>query len=82
MPKVAQIKAQCQKKSLHVFLEADGGINEETIGVAAKSGVDICVSGTGIFKASNAKAAIDRLKRLASQGGCMASAIAHGRPNV
>lgn len=82
MPKVMQIKAQCQKRGLHVFLEADGGINEETIGVAAKSGVDICVSGTGIFKASNAKAAIDRLKRLASQGGCMASAIAHGRPNV
>lgn len=47
-----------------VLVEIDGGVNDKTISQAAKFGVDVCVSGTGVFKASDAKEAIDNLKRL------------------
>ena len=47
-----------------MLVEIDGGVNDKTISQAAKFGVDVCVSGTGVFKASDAKEAIDNLKRL------------------
>lgn len=62
MPKVTAIKEECKKRGLDVLIEVDGGISEKTIGAAAKAGVDISVSGTGVFKAENTEAAIKALK--------------------
>ncbi len=58
MPKVTAIKAECAKRGLNVLVEVDGGISDKTVGAAAKVGVDICVSGTGVFKAEDTAAAI------------------------
>lgn len=68
MPKVSAIKEEIQKRNLSVLIEADGGINENTIAAAAKAGVDVCVSGTGVFKAEDPKTAIENLKKLAKSG--------------
>lgn len=62
LPKVSDIRREAERQGVSITIEADGGINESTIGKCAEAGIDICVSGTGVFKAENAKNAIDRLK--------------------
>ena len=44
------------------LIEADGGINFETINIVKKYQVDICVSGTCIFNSPNPCGAIEKLK--------------------
>lgn len=44
------------------LIEADGGINFETINIVKKYPVDICVSGTCIFNSPNPCGAIEKLK--------------------
>ena len=44
------------------LIEADGGINFETINIVKKYPVDICVSGTCIFHSPNVYEAIEKLK--------------------
>ena len=62
MPKITELKAECQRRGLDVLIEVDGGISEKTVSVAAAAGADICVSGTGVFKAKDTSAAISFLK--------------------
>ncbi|MGN0518439.1 MAG: ribulose-phosphate 3-epimerase [Acutalibacteraceae bacterium] len=64
MPKAEKLKAEINRRGLSTLIEADGGINADTVAVCAKAGVDISVSGTGIFKAPDAAEAIAELKRL------------------
>lgn len=65
MPKAEKLRNEIERRRLNVLIEADGGINSATIGECAKFGIDVCVSGTGIFKAKNAAVAIAELKRIA-----------------
>ncbi len=62
MPKVVAIKDEAKKRGLDVLVEVDGGISDKTFSFAADSGVDIVVSGTGVFKADDAAEAIRLLK--------------------
>lgn len=64
LPKVKKIKDYAKSIGKDILIEADGGINEETIAQCANAGIDICVSGTGVFKAENAEKAIAQLKAL------------------
>lgn len=65
MPKVKEIRRKADLLGLSILIEADGGINESTIRTAALSGVDVAVSGTGVFGAADAKLAVANLKRAA-----------------
>lgn len=65
LPKVREIKEYAKRVGKEIIVEADGGINEETIAQCAEAGIDISVSGTGVFKAPDAAQAIKRLKELA-----------------
>lgn len=58
MEKVREIK----KKAPALLVEADGGINHTTIQQCAEAGVDICVAGTGVFRAEDAEKAIKELQ--------------------
>ncbi len=62
MPKLVELRAECVRRGLDVLLEVDGGISEKTVFAAAEAGADICVSGTGIFKAKDASQAITILR--------------------
>ncbi len=62
LPKALQIKEEAMRQGTDIVIEADGGINEKTISQCAEYGIDICVSGTGVFKAENPKQAITYLK--------------------
>ncbi len=64
LPKVREIKTECQKRGLDLIIEADGGIGEGTIAQAAEAGVDVCVAGTAVFKADDAAKAIAKLKSM------------------
>ncbi len=64
MPKIKELKAECNRRGLEIPIEADGGIGDATIKQAYEAGVDICVAGTAVFKADDAKTAIDNLKNL------------------
>lgn len=61
LPKVRALK----EKRPDVLVQVDGGINLQTIHKAAAAGVDVCVAGTGVFKAHDARKAIDGLKAAA-----------------
>jgi ribulose-phosphate 3-epimerase len=62
LPKVKEIKDECKRRGIEMPVEVDGGIGEATIEKAANAGVDICVAGTAVFKAENAKEAIAKLQ--------------------
>lgn len=53
---------QIKEKNPSILIEVDGGINAQTAVECAQAGVDICVAGTGIFKAQDAAAAIRQLQ--------------------
>ena len=62
LPKVKEIKDECNRRGIEMLIEADGGIGEATIEQAANAGIDVCVAGTAVFKAENAKEAIAKLQ--------------------
>lgn len=64
LAKAKQIKDEAKKQGTTITIEADGGINSKTIAQCAAAGIDIAVSGTGVFKAQSAKAAIEQLKEI------------------
>lgn len=66
MPKVEKIKAEIDRRGLDVSIQVDGGIGESTIGVAAKSGADVFVSGNALFKSVDMKKQIELFKQTAS----------------
>ena len=64
MPKVEALKSKREEMGLDFLIEADGGIGDTTIAIAAKAGVDVAVAGTAVFKAEDAAAKIRELKAL------------------
>lgn len=64
LPKVTAIRRECEARGIELLIEADGGVGEATIAQAAAAGVDVCVAGTAVFKADDAKKAIENLKAL------------------
>lgn len=65
MPDMMEKVRLLKREKPGLSVQVDGGINEETIALAARAGVDICVAGTGVFKAPDAAAAIRNLKAAA-----------------
>lgn len=64
LPKITAIKEKAKEIGKKILVEIDGGVNDKTIAQAASFGVDVCVSGTGVFKAPDAGKAIAELKKL------------------
>ena len=63
LPKAKEIKDECKKRGIDMIIEADGGIGDATIQQCADAGIDVCVAGTAVFKAENAKETIERLQK-------------------
>lgn len=59
--KIALIREECNKRGLKTLIQVDGGITDETIGIAAKAGADVFVAGSYVFKGDK-KEAIEKLK--------------------
>jgi ribulose-phosphate 3-epimerase len=57
LDKVAIARKEIDARGLSCEIEIDGGINVETAGAAAASGVDILVAGSAVFRAPDPAAA-------------------------
>jgi len=66
MPKIKAVREACRKADLDCLIQVDGGIAEDTIAVAAENGANVFVSGSAVFGAADARAAIEQLRQTAS----------------
>ena len=62
MEKVRQAVSARSRSGLDFHIEVDGGINEETVRIAAASGADVMVAGTSVFQADCLEEAINALR--------------------
>jgi ribulose-phosphate 3-epimerase len=49
MPKLARLADAVHDAGLDIWLQVDGGITAETIGIAAEAGADTFVAGSAVF---------------------------------
>ncbi len=61
--KISLLKKKLLETGKTVDIQVDGGINEETVAVAAKAGANIFVAGSAVFGAESYKEAISLLRR-------------------
>ena len=62
LPKIRQVRNALLEKGLDCEVEVDGGINEETIGLAAGAGADVMVAGSSVYDAPDGvESAVARL---------------------
>ena len=73
MPKLVLLRNAVDAGHLDLWLQVDGGINEETIETAAAAGADTVVAGSAVFRASDPAAQIALLR----SGAAAAMAHAH-----
>jgi ribulose-phosphate 3-epimerase len=66
LPKIQQADAWRREKELNYHLAVDGGINNSTVAECARAGADTFVAGTSLFGQRNLKAAITKMRKIAS----------------
>lgn len=62
LPKIQQLRRLIDKRGWALELEVDGGIKVENIGLLAKAGADVFVSGSGIFKTPNYRQTLEAMR--------------------
>ena len=68
LEKVSKARRHIDSEQLDIWLQVDGGIDEENIARVASFGADTFVAGSAVFKANDRNLQIDHLRDLASQG--------------
>jgi ribulose-phosphate 3-epimerase len=66
LDKIRRLRRMIDERGLAVDIEIDGGIKVDNAGLAAEAGVDILVSGTGIFRADDPAAAARAIRAAAT----------------
>jgi ribulose-phosphate 3-epimerase len=66
LPKVRRARELVESGHLTLFVEVDGGINDETIVQAAEAGADVFVAGSAVYGADDPAAAIAALRARAT----------------
>jgi ribulose-phosphate 3-epimerase len=62
MPKLRSLRRVVDRAGLDVWLQVDGGVSADTIGIAAEAGADTFVAGSAVFGADDPEAAITALR--------------------
>jgi ribulose-phosphate 3-epimerase len=65
LPKVREARRRVASGHLRLFVEVDGGVNEETIVAAAEAGADVFVCGSAVYHADDPAKAVDALRERA-----------------
>lgn len=65
MAKVRRTRKAISAANLQVSVQVDGGITRETISVASEAGADVFVAGSAVYKAEDAYAEVEELRRIA-----------------
>jgi ribulose-phosphate 3-epimerase len=66
MPKLEALKTASSAAGLDIWLQVDGGINEQTIVTAAEAGANTFVAGSSVFSATDPAAQIELLRAAAT----------------
>jgi ribulose-phosphate 3-epimerase len=66
MPKVSAVRAASRAAGVDVWVQVDGGITVDTIGIAAEAGADTFVAGSSVYGAPDAADAIAALRKAAA----------------
>ncbi|SFO00241.1 ribulose-phosphate 3-epimerase [Mycetocola miduiensis] len=74
MPKLHLLRQELSRTGGDVWLQVDGGINEDTVGIAAEAGADTFVAGSSVFNSDRPELRISALREAAASG----HAHAHG----
>lgn len=68
LTKVSQARRKIDAEKLEVWLQVDGGIDEQNIERVAEAGADTFVAGSAVFRAEDRGLQIERLRALAAAG--------------
>jgi ribulose-phosphate 3-epimerase len=69
LPKVREARRRVQSGHLRLYVEVDGGINEQTIVAAAEAGADVFVAGSAVFSAADPARAVAELRERVKRAG-------------
>ena len=64
LPKIAAIRAECERRGLATDIQVDGGITDVTAPLVTRAGANVLVAGSYLFKAADMASAIQTLKNL------------------
>lgn len=67
LDKVKQLRNQIDQNSMQTLIEIDGGINSNTLPLAMRSGAEVFVAGSAVFRGTNYKKNIEDLRNSAAQ---------------
>jgi ribulose-phosphate 3-epimerase len=65
LPKIRRTRELLGSRGGEIWLQVDGGVNEETIGRCAEAGADMFVAGSAVYGADDPAEAVRVLRRLA-----------------
>ncbi|MBV9098734.1 MAG: ribulose-phosphate 3-epimerase [Frankiaceae bacterium] len=67
LPKIRRARTMLRDGEYNVWLQVDGGVDEETIERCADAGADVFVAGNSVYAADDAAAAVQRLRTVAEK---------------
>ena len=67
VPKIRRARQLIAGSDAEVWLQVDGGVADDTIGICAEAGADVFVAGSAVFNADDPDRAIERLREIAAQ---------------
>ena len=66
MPKLRTLRAAAERHGIELWLQVDGGVALDTIGIAAEAGADTFVAGSSVYGAADVDAAVAGLRTAAA----------------
>jgi ribulose-phosphate 3-epimerase len=67
LPKIRRARGLLRDGEHTVWLQVDGGVDEDTIAQCAEAGADVFVAGSAVYAAADAGAAVQRLRTAAEK---------------
>ncbi len=64
LDKIKTIKAEISRRGLKTVVQADGGINDETLAMTVESGVDVAVLGSAVFAQNDRNSYIEKIQKM------------------
>ena len=74
LPKLRRARALIAARGGEVWLQVDGGVDEETIGRCAEAGADVFVAGSAVFGSDDPAAAVKSLRGIAAAAASVTAA--------
>jgi ribulose-phosphate 3-epimerase len=69
LPKIRRARELVRDGEHAVWLQVDGGVDEDTIGRCAEAGADVFVAGSAVYGEKDPAAAVTALRRAAESAG-------------